>query len=74
MKFLSFQLRPKTANNVYQWIKLNFINGIITSMIMADNLGQQSEIDFSNVKINSTLSGSLFKFNPPSGVDVIDNI
>lgn len=70
----SFYLQPKTANNIYQWIKLNFTDGAITSMVMSDNLGQQSEIDFSNVKINVPLSTSLFKFTPPPGVDVIENV
>lgn len=66
-----FQLNPKSKNNMYQWIKLHFTNGKITEMFMADNLGQQSEIQFKNIKMNQTLSNSLFTFKPPKNVDVI---
>jgi len=71
---VSFQLKPQTENNIYQKIKLNFINGVITSMIMIDNLGQQNQINFTNVKINTPLSSNLFKFVPSKGIDVIENV
>jgi outer membrane lipoprotein carrier protein len=41
-------------------------------MILKDSLGQQTTINFSNVKLNPTLSANAFNFVPPKGTDVID--
>ncbi len=68
-----FQLKPKAKNNMYHWIKLYFVANEISEMLMSDNLGQQSRIQFHNVKLNQNLPASLFTFKPPKNVDVIEN-
>jgi outer membrane lipoprotein-sorting protein len=38
---------------------------------LQDNLDQRTEIQFSAVVNNPSLSDSLFQFQPPAGVDVV---
>lgn len=66
-----FKLQPRTETNLYQWIKLHFRAGQLVAMVIADNLGQQSKIQFSKILINKQLPSSLFNFTVPKGVDVI---
>lgn len=67
-----FTLRPKTQTNMFHWIKLHFVAGAIQDMSIADNLGQQSKINFSHIKINQPISASQFIFKTPPGVDVVE--
>lgn len=66
-----FKLTPKQQNNMYQAIKINFVDGEIKAMVIVDNLGGQSNIQFTNIKINNAINPSLFKFTVPHGVDVV---
>lgn len=66
-----FELQPKSTNNIYQWIKVHFVDGKIVAMLIADNLGQQSEILFENISLNQPLANALFNFTPPRGTDVV---
>ena len=40
-------------------------------MELKDKLGQTTALDFSNVRRNVSIDASLFRFEPPKGVDVI---
>ncbi len=68
-----FALKPKSQHGMFQVIQLQFINGILKTMHITDNLGQQSMIKFSNVLINPKLDSRLFTFKPEKGVDVVEN-
>jgi outer membrane lipoprotein carrier protein len=71
-----YELKPK-KNGTYQKIKLHFVDNKLVNMFIADNLGQNSDFHFSNVKINSSLEEkeikTLFTFSAPKGVDIIHN-
>lgn len=67
-----FELRPKASNNLYQWIRLHFVNNKLADMQMADNLGQNNTFHFKNVVVNPVLSTGKFIFIAPKGVDVIE--
>jgi outer membrane lipoprotein carrier protein len=67
-----FQLNPKTPTNMYQWIKVCFADHNIIAMNIADNLGGQTAIHFSAIKINTAINPNLFQFKVPEGVDVIE--
>ena len=72
---LWFELKPKTRKNQeagYQWIKIQFINGRLNAMIIADNLDQKSQINFNNIVINIQISPKKFVFTPPPNTDVFD--
>jgi outer membrane lipoprotein carrier protein len=72
-----FKLTPKKNNQTkqnsdYQWVKMCFISGQLSAMYILDNLGQQSEIHFTSVEINSKISQDKFIFVAPPKVDVLD--
>ena len=66
-----FELRPKAHDSMFQKIRLQFVQKKLTSMHIVDNLGQQTDINFSNIKINLPVDRKVFVFVPPKGVDVI---
>jgi outer membrane lipoprotein carrier protein len=68
-----FLLEPKEKNSSFRWIKLCFINGNLSIMRFFNNLSEENEIDFSQVKTNSEISDALFKLDLPKGTDVIED-
>ncbi len=66
------ELTPKNLEAQYKNIRLGFEKSKLGMMIIVDNLGQTTRIDFSEVKKNIELSPTLFEFEIPEGVDVID--
>lgn len=67
-----FVLYPKDKDGVFESLGMRFVNNAPSQMILKDSLGQQTTIQFSNVKLNPALNSSLFNFTPPKGTDVID--
>jgi outer membrane lipoprotein carrier protein len=66
-----FHLKPKTEQDMFQNVDIQFNNGKLAQMSVFDNLGQKNIFYFNNVKINPSLSSSLFQFKAPTGVDLI---
>jgi outer membrane lipoprotein carrier protein len=66
-----YQLSAKNNNDVFRRLTIRFSNKTLKSMVIDNNLDQTTEIQFNNVKINTTLKPSLFKLNLPAGVDVV---
>jgi outer membrane lipoprotein carrier protein len=72
-----FVLYPKGEDGVFESLGLRFTGNspgqsAPSQMILKDSLGQQTTINFSNVKLNPSFSSSAFNFTPPKGTDVID--
>lgn len=65
-------LTPKSEQSQFQQIELYFEADQIQHLRLADNLGQTTHIEFSNVQRNPPLEAGLFQFNPPADADVID--
>jgi outer membrane lipoprotein carrier protein len=68
-----FKLTPKKEGNVFSQVHILFKNGQISELMMADTLGQQTSIQFTDVKTNQGLDKSLFQFTVPEDVDIIDS-
>lgn len=66
-----FALKPTEETEMFQDIKLIFIDDKLTEVYMDDALGQHIRTAFRDIKINTALNDSIFKFIPPEGVDVI---
>jgi outer membrane lipoprotein carrier protein len=66
------ELTPKNIEAQYNNIRLGFEDSKLGMMIIVDNLGQTTRIDFTDVKKNAELSPALFDFEIPDNVDVID--
>lgn len=67
-----YQLTPKQPDSLLQSIVIGFDSqGKLQSLTLTNNMGQITQIQFSNVKLNPDLSPGLFTFVPPAGVDVL---
>jgi outer membrane lipoprotein carrier protein len=67
-----FTLTPKNQNSLFAKVRLGFLKNEIHEMELQDHLGHTTQIAFYNIKMNPTLSSSLFSFKPPVNIDVID--
>jgi outer membrane lipoprotein carrier protein len=68
----TFNLLPKISGQDFKSVTLSFKGNGIDQMQFQTNLGQNTVLNFSDVKLNPNLSASLFAFIPPKGVDVVD--
>tara|TARA_R110002073_G_scaffold186402_1_gene344983 strand:- start:2157 stop:2801 length:645 start_codon:yes stop_codon:yes gene_type:complete len=66
------ELTPRDLEAQYKNIRIGFDLKRLGMMIIADNLGQTTRIDFDDVNKNTKLAPELFNFEIPDGVDVID--
>ena len=66
------ELTPKKTETQYKNIRIGFNDTQLGMMIIVDNLGQTTRIDFINVKKNAELQPSSFELETPADVDVID--
>lgn len=67
-----YVLYPKSANANFKSLGIAFNSGNPVMMVLNDNLGQSTNITFSNIKRNTKINANQFNFTPPKGVDVID--
>jgi len=66
-----FQLIPKHSDTDFQLVRIGFGKGELTSMFLADKLGQVTQLTFTHPSRNAKFPANLFSFTPPPGVDVI---
>ncbi len=70
----SFHLLPLSASSVFTSLRFSFDpEGQLHSMEIVDSLGQTTSINFTDILLNKPLDESLFIFQVPDGVDLIDN-
>ena len=70
---IRFSLYAKDKDADLVAMHLIFSNGQIKQLLLVDQMGQHTTLDFERAQPHAKLSANLFKFKPPSGVDVIDN-
>jgi outer membrane lipoprotein carrier protein len=62
---------PKSKEGSFEMVLLGFKSDSLQAMQLKDNFGQTTLLRFSNLERNPALGGSLFRFTPPKGADVI---
>jgi len=67
------ELTPKDPEASFTGILLGFSGSNLSKMFLKDNLGQTTELTFSNLKRNDKIASQKFVFTPPEGVDVFDS-
>lgn len=67
------ELIPRDLENQYESIRLGFDKDKLGMMVMLDNFGQITRIDFTEETINKSMKDSLFNFESPQGIDIIDD-
>ncbi|HET8807024.1 MAG TPA: outer membrane lipoprotein chaperone LolA [Methylophaga sp.] len=65
------KLTPKDTESNFQQVQLAFDETGLQQMLMTDAFGQQTKLQFTEVKVNPSLSADRFDFIPPAGVDVV---
>lgn len=70
----TFSLIPKDTSSLFSRLTL-YANDqlMITGLMIKDEVGQVTRIEFSSTKNNVDVSPSKFEFTPPKGVDIIQN-
>lgn len=69
---LRFILLPRDPGSLFERLSLSFSGGVPVEMQFENSLGQQTSLTFSNVEVNAPVEESLFQFEIPRGVEVID--
>lgn len=67
-----YRLYPKGKNATFKSLSISFNDGNPVMMVLQDNLGQTTTINFSNVKRNGKIDTGQFNFRPDKNVDVIE--
>lgn len=68
----AFDLRSKSSKNTsFSRVGLVFLGEKLQQIDLYDELGQHTQVSFTNVKLNAKLSSRLFKFIVPKGTDVV---
>lgn len=68
-----FELTPIALDSVYELITISFIASNLDMIHLDNKNGEQTVWQFRNIEKNQSLSDTLFVFEPPDGVDVIEN-
>jgi len=68
---LSFVLKPKSKDSLFDNLRLSFRRGLVSEMQLVDGSGQRTSIHFFGVQMNRVLVGTTFEFDIPPGTDVI---
>jgi outer membrane lipoprotein carrier protein len=62
---------PKGKEGSFERVRMGFRGNDLAAMELQDNFGQTTQLRFSGLERNPALGGSLFRFTPPKGVDVL---
>lgn len=66
-----YVLSARSDTSAYNKILLSFKNDRLTTMVIEDSFGQETELEFKNIIYNKRIPESTFNYKPPAGVDVI---
>ena len=69
-----FVLTPVDADSIYTQISINFIISELDLIYLNSRNGQQTVWRFDAIERNQILEDSLFDFQPPAGIEIIENI
>jgi outer membrane lipoprotein carrier protein len=68
-----FELIPRSGEKLFRSFTLAIRQGDIDELVMTDNIGQTTTVNFSNIQKNPPIKADQFQFTPPPETDVIDN-
>ena len=69
----TFELRPKSADSLYEVITIDFIRDTLDLIYIQNNNGERTAWQFTKSSINVPLADDLFEFIPPAGIEVVNN-
>lgn len=62
---------PKASDSSFERIRMGFAGGQLKAMILNDNFGQTTSLNFGHMERNPALDAGLFRFVPPKGADLV---
>lgn len=65
------RLEPKSSDTSFETVELGFTDGVLTRMILSDELEQTTLVALHDVRVNADIDPSRFRFSPPAGVDLV---
>ncbi|MEX1237408.1 MAG: outer membrane lipoprotein chaperone LolA [Pseudomonadales bacterium] len=68
-----YLLVPKGTDSLFESLSIEFLEQAPLAITIVDGLGQRTRIELDEVTVNETIESSRFQFEPPPGVDVIDD-
>ena len=71
---IQFSLEPLQPNALYSGLILEFDQGILSAISFTDSLGQTTQLNLHQLKLNPVFDGDFFTFSIPKGVDVVDHV
>ena len=69
----TFELKPKSPDNLYELITISFINSSLELIYIENSSGERTAWQFTSSDINVPLGEDLFEFIPPDGIEIIYN-
>lgn len=67
----TFTLMPKSADTLFEELKMTFRGEMLTTLEMTDSTGQRTAIEFRDAQMNHAIDDARFAFEIPDGTDVI---
>lgn len=67
-----YDLKPKAKDSGFERVRLGLDKRGLRMMELKDSFGQTTLLRFQNPEFNGGIDDALFEFEPPDGVDVID--
>ena len=64
-------LHPRDAASGFEWVRIEFADGMPQRLSLRDGLGQTTEIELQQLEQNPSLQSGTFEFEPPPQADVI---
>ena len=74
LKWISLAPKKKGDDAEFKVAMLGFNGDSLQRMKLTDNLGQRTEIAFSEWRRNPAFAKDQFKFTPPKGVDIVGEV
>ncbi|EAR09664.1 outer membrane lipoprotein chaperone LolA [Reinekea blandensis] len=72
---VAYRLTPSSDDAIFDELLMRFDPaGHINQLRILDSLGQETQVTFSNVDVNSPLADDLFVFTPPDGTDIFEQM
>lgn len=68
------RLTPRIPDQQYQTVEIGFAETAVAGMRLEDNLGQVTDLRFSNAVRNGPVDAASFEFTPPPGVDIVRGV
>jgi len=68
-----FTLTPLATDSVYERISISFVTSELDQIYLNSKNGQQTVWRFVTIERNESLEDSVFEFDPPAGIEIIEN-